>query len=439
MIETFLTAYDPSDLPGTSIDPLGFERSYLFLADKILPGLTNVASHPRYFALICTGIHLSGDPADASQRELIRKRQEVILRLERFWALANVLARPADSNAVRGVTYAQARADEIQRGASSRTTANYPLLSRQSQYGAIGMYANVADGMRFLNRGDLTLTPALGEVAAEAFLQETELPASLRRAILDDSDISVSTLKAWGERAHVDAEVKIAEAKCLSEALHCNPIRSRMAALLHRNSRKNEQETELDRMARLLTKLNGKPQTQDLRQAIVCILEFESCYRLVSLAFERLLWVCRRHTAASLTFDELSGDHILQSVKESLPTSTSRFLNAVKNGNEPPLHLGTDRLSDVGTFLQAASTASKTEAFVRTLIARHADVQHGKFDKGRRKMPWLEANGTRINLTMTRVGGMDWEATLPEHIAPHPYRLGAADALILASSKAGQS
>jgi hypothetical protein len=37
----------PSDLPGGSIDPLGFERGYLFLADKILPGLTNAAGRPR--------------------------------------------------------------------------------------------------------------------------------------------------------------------------------------------------------------------------------------------------------------------------------------------------------------------------------------------------------------------------------------------------------
>ncbi|SPE41790.1 hypothetical protein SBA3_4610001 [Candidatus Sulfopaludibacter sp. SbA3] len=108
MIETFLTAYDPSDLPGTSIDPLGFERGYLFLADKILPGLTNVASRPRYLALICAGIQLSGDATDPTRREQIRKRrQETILRLERFWALANVLARPDDSGAVRGVNPAE--------------------------------------------------------------------------------------------------------------------------------------------------------------------------------------------------------------------------------------------------------------------------------------------------------------------------------------------
>jgi len=51
-VQPFLTAYDPSDLPGSSIDPLGFERGYLYLADKISPGLTNVASRPRYFAAL---------------------------------------------------------------------------------------------------------------------------------------------------------------------------------------------------------------------------------------------------------------------------------------------------------------------------------------------------------------------------------------------------
>jgi hypothetical protein len=436
MLETFLTAYDPSDLPGTSIDPLGFERGYLFLADKILPGLTNVASHPRYFGLICAGVYLSGAAAELPERELRRKRQETILRLERFWALANVLARPSDSNAVRGVTYAQARVEELVRASATRTTNNYLLLSRQAQYGAIGIYANVADGMRFLNRTDLTLTPAIGELAGQAFVRETELPSSVRKAIVDDGDVSLATLKSWGERAHVDREANEAEAKCLLEALNCNSIRSRMAELLRRNPWRNGEDTELGRLARILPKLNGKPQNRDIREAIECILAFERCYGSASLAFERLLWLCRHHTAASVNFDELKCDHVLATAMKSLPASTLAFLDAVKNGTAPEFRAAIERLSDVGKFLEAASTANNTEAFVRTLIARHADVQHGKFDKGRRKMPWLETKANRIYLTMTRVGGLNWEATLPEHIMPHPYRLGAADALILASGKA---
>src|ERR1700739_1108057 len=105
MIDLFLTAYDPSDLPGTSIDPLGFERGYLLLADKILPGLTNVASQPRYFAILCAGLHMCEKPADSTPRALVQLRKSTVLRLERFWALANVLARPSGSGGVRGVTY----------------------------------------------------------------------------------------------------------------------------------------------------------------------------------------------------------------------------------------------------------------------------------------------------------------------------------------------
>ena len=64
---------------------------------------------------------------------------------------------------------------------------------------------------------------------------------------------------------------------------------------------------------------------------------------------------------------------------------------------------------------------------------RHADVQHGKLDQGRRKMAWLEENSGRISLTTTPVGGLNFEATLPDQIAPHPYRLNSADALIAAA------
>jgi hypothetical protein len=440
MIAMFLTAYDPSDLPGSSIDPLGFERGYLLLADKILPGLTNVASHPRYFGLICTGIDLAGDSTDCTQQELIRKRHETILRLERFWALANVLARPDGSGGVRGVTYAKAWAEDLRRSGATLTTAKYPLLSRQSQYGAIGMYASVADGMRFLNREDMTLTPALGEVAAQAFRKETELPSKLCKAVRDDSDVSLSTLKAWGERAHVEAEVKAAEAQCLWEALNSNPVRSRMAALLELHPWKNEQESEIDRLKRLGQALKKTDQHRDLRDAVECILEFESCYQLAVLALERLLWLCRHHAATYVTLSELDNDTILQSVRNSFPAAVRRFLDALNDGSDPAFRQDLDSLSDVRRFLEEASGAvGDIEAFIGVVVTRHTDVQHGKFDRGRRKMPWLERDDSRIKLTMTRAGGMNKEARLPEHIAAHPYRLRAADSLILASSKATQS
>ena len=92
------------------------------------------------------------------------------------------------------------------------------------------------------------------------------------------------------------------------------------------------------------------------------------------------------------------------------------------------------RLEDTRRFLERASAACVSPTSLsRELMERHSDVQRGKFDKGRRKMPWLEVTADRIGLTMTRVGGLDREATVPSNIAPHPYRLASADALIMAA------
>lgn len=443
MIETFLTAFDPSDLPGASIDPLGFERGYLFLADKILPGLTNVASRPRYFALLCAGIQLSGDSNGRSEREAIRHRHETILRLERFWALANVLARPDEAGGVRGVTYARDYAADLKSRGATRTTANYLLLSRQSQYGAIGMYASVADGMRFFNRDDFVLSPGLGVDAAEAFQEETGLPAVLCRAITDPEgklDVSLSTLADWGERAHVESDVQSREAACLRDALHFNDVRSRMAATLLDHPARTDSELELDRLSRVLRTLNRNKQHEDLREAIACILAYEDCYRHALLALERILWLCRHHSAASVTLTELATDSVLRFVKENLSSRVRRLVDALDQGTTPGFRENLDRLSDVRRFLEVASGATADHStFIDALVNRHTDVQHGKFDRGRRKMPWLERNDARINLTMTRAGGMNREAAQPAHITPHPYRLAAADALISASLKATQS
>jgi len=439
MIDLFLTAYDPSDLPGSSIDPLGFERGYLFLADKILPGITNVAAHPRYFALLCAGIQLSDGLVDATRREVVRKhRQQIILRLERFWALANVLARPEDSGGVRGVTYAQAVAEDLRRSGATRTSAKYPLLSRQSQYGVIGIYASVASGMRFLNREDLSLTPALGEAAAEAFYDETKFPNTLRRAVLNDGDVSLATLRAWGEQAHVEAEVETEEAKCLYGALHGNPIRSRTAAVLLQHPPR-EKDTELDRLKRVGRALNGGSELQGLKEAIQCIQEFEGCYRLVTLTFERLLWLCRHHAASSVKMSELKEDFVLKAVRDTLPVSVKHFSDLLDNGENSDFRQNLVRLSDVRQFLEEASAAvGDIDAFIKAIVARHTDVQHGKFDRGRRKMPWIQLIDGHITLTMTRAGGMSREVTLPEHIQAHPYRLNAADAFNRASVKGAE-
>ena len=213
-----------------------------------------------------------------------------------------------------------------------------------------------------------------------------------------------------------------------------------MAGLLKHHPYTNSKETELHRLDRISRMLKRTGQHADLREALVCILEFESCYQLAILALERLLWLCRHHAAASVTLIELNGDGVLQLVRQRFPNQVRRLLEILDSGTEPAFRHELERLSDVRRFLEKASAAANDiEAFIGEVVTRHSDVQHGKFDRGRRKMPWLERNGSRINLTMTRTGGMNREVTLPQHIPPHAYRLSAADALIFTSSKAAQA
>ena len=230
--------------------------------------------------------------------------------------------------------------------------------------------------------------------------------------------------------------MKPREAACLGEALNNNDVRSRMAGLLRNHPAKNAEETELNRLARALRTLKRNGQHQDLQEGIECILAFESSYQHVLLSLERILWLCRHHSAASITLAELANDPVMLFVKTNLPVRVQRLLDVLDHGTMSGFRENLDRLSDVRRFLETASGAVQdNSSFVEAVITRHADVQHGKFDRGRRKMPWLERINSRIQLTMTRSGGMNREATEPAHINPHPYRLGAADAFIAASKE----
>ena len=439
-IETFLTAYDPSDLPGTSIDPLGFERGYLCLAEKILPGLTNVANRPRYFSMLCAGAYLAGDLFSESPRQQYKMRLERITRLERFWALANVISWKKggkNENALsglRGVTYALAKADDILERGEKETDADFKLLARQVQYGAVGIYGTVADRMRFLDRQVLSLSPDLGEKLAKCFKSGTSLPKALQKALEQGGLVDVKTLESWGERAHIAGEVGAEEAACMRDALHLDPIRSRMVSLLEKNHEK-QGESELKRLSKIYNFLKGNKSHLDLREAINAILYYEVSYRWALLALERILWLCRQDFSGAVSHDTLKNDLVMHEARENLPKPVRGLMRVLEGGTTDSFRKDLNRLEDVSMFLQeAASACEHGSEFVDSIIKRHAEVQRGKFDKGRRKMPWVEyVSPGKLALTSTRVGGLGFEATKASHIAPHPYRLSAADAMIQAT------
>lgn len=442
-VSLFLTAYDPSDLPGGSIDPLGFERGYLFLADKILPGLTNVASLPRYFSVLCAGASLALTDVSDTPRRQYQSRLDCILRFERFWALANVLASAQAPEGklplggIRGVTYAEAKAKSTLGARVRRVSSDFKLLSRQVPYGVVGIYGAVADGMRLLDRKTFTLTPDLGGRLADGFLDETSAPAVLLKAVREDGDVSLDGLAEWGQRAHIARGPLQAERGPMAEALRRDPVRARMAAVLAGHPFQSDRETELQRLKRLLPALSRDSVSADLEEAVSIILAYEACYQLVMLAFERLLWACRSMPAAAVRAAELASDPVLQLVRARTPAAVRHFGKLLDEARTEQFLAGLDRLGDVRRFLEVAAAASgSVESLARELLTRHADVQRGKFDRGRRKMPWLEETAGRISLTMTRVGGLDREAKLPGDIGPHPYRLSSADALVAAAGGA---
>jgi hypothetical protein len=437
-IDPFLTAYDPSDLPGASMDPLGFERGYLLLAEKILPALTNVAAVPRYFSMLCAGTSLAAVEPTAPVRKQREARRETVMRLERLWVLANYLAaRKNESwslNGLRGLRYVAAEAARLDQSGETAADPDYKLLSRQAPYGVLGIYGAVAEELRFFaDRDAMVLSPDAGVRLAEAFREETSLPASVRKAVLGEGSVSIAALAKWGEAAYLAGPHGAEESACLGDALDRDPVRARMCQRLAERPFKAN-ETELDRLNRIAVALDPTGPDADLRETIDVIIAYESAYAWALLAFERLLWLCREATTP-VSDSSRAGDRILKRIAEALPGVVSTLEAALHRVRTPHLGANPEPLVDVRQFLVRMAAAVPNVSDVSdVLLSRHADVQHGKFDRGRRKLPWLERTPDGIVLTMTRVGGLDREVTSPADIRPHFYRLAAADAFTSARS-----
>lgn len=195
-----------------------------------------------------------------------------------------------------------------------------------------------------------------------------------------------------------------------------------------------DDDTELLRFSRILQRLSSDSENCDLAEAVRAILAYEDSYRLVTLGLERLLWLCKNLPAASIKPRDIQNDLVLKRIYSELPGAGLRFTEALDSAQTELFRHDLHRLEDTRRFLERASAAcSSPDSLVNELMERHADIQRGKFDKGRRKMPWLEVTAGRISLTMTRVGGLNREVIEPSHLVPHPYRLASAGALVRAS------
>jgi hypothetical protein len=335
---------------------------------------------------------------------------------------------------VRGVRYAEAQRDELARARSRSSSSRFLLLSRQVQYGCLGIYGNVASGMRLIDRKTLGLTPQFGDALGKAFLEETDVPRSVLTAVREDAEVGLDALRTWGERAHIASQPRKREAAILGQALNQNQLRSRMSGALAQTAAKPN-ETELDRLNRIARKLAKTD--DDLAEAIAAISAYEKCYRVILLGFERLLWRCSG--PGGLPLVELTVDDVLKDCAGAIPDVSRDFKKTVEQAASPGFKRDLDeRLKDVRAFLdQASAQSGGASEFVQLVLTRHTDVQHGKYDQGRRKLPWLEIGDGVVRLTTARTTLTNHEPRQVEDVLPHAYRTGAADALLRAAK--GQS
>lgn len=431
VLSSFLTAYDPSDLPGSSVDPLGFDRGYLLLAGKFLPGLTNVANKPRYFSLLCAAIAVYDRHVASvgSPRERYEGRLAAIQRAERFWTLASVRAS-ADANldlgGIRGIRYVQRAAARIDEQKATSTAADFRLLSRQMSYGIVGIYGSVADDLKLIDRKSFSLGPDLGRRLGEAFVSGTSMPNVLSQAIASGGSVGLNALTDWGRRAHPNVKPEIDEALVLHEALVAHPTRARASKLLQAHA-PADREHELVRLERVLKSMASTDEDADLREALRTIVAFERCFRLVLMGFQRLLWQCQREEPFAVVLSATAEDAALVRLHEQLPAAFDKLDRALLEGQTRDFRAGLERIGDARGFLHGAAQARDVPELIERILARHRDVQQAKRDGGRPKMPWLEIRGSKIVPTLSTAMQVNRPPSTLDDVLAHPYRTGAVD------------
>lgn len=451
VLPVFLTAYDPTDLPGGSIDPLGFATGFNALAEELLPGMTGAASQPAYLAVLCGALRLLDRERHAQLDALpeVRRRKlrvEGALRFERAWALASVLATTDEAGAqeevlpgVRGVTYVRKEVERIGRDGRREGGTKYPLLSRQYTYGMLGIYSGVAERLHLLERSDFSLTPSIGAELGDAFLEQTLARSRLRRGVAklaldDEASLSLSALREWGEQARPGPAFPERLAQPLRDGLRATRRRQLMlTAMEHSAPKDGEHPGEVDALERALGAIDAteaaagatQQESATLRAVLEAVLAFEKVYRWCMVGFERLLYLAR-NSGDAIEIDAAAKDDFLAGALAKVAESIGPLEQCRSALHERALDDSARRLANVVGFAGQAGRAASSREFLHVLLSRHRDVQHGKFDRGRRKLPWIERSGGLLAVTSSLAGGSNNVIETADQVEPHAWRTYAA-------------
>ncbi len=440
-IQLFGTAYDPSDLPGSSVDPLGFEAGYVALAEALVPGLTTITDAPRYPGLLCSGLYLVQGATEAHAPRVAAEESclAALFRLERLWAVASVLRwreqpdeRDDSFGTLRGITYASLQVERIEERGLTEISPDFPFLRRQRINGAVGVYRNLLEKCALVFQNEWRLTPDLGEPLGDSFVRDTRMPTSVRRAMFDGSSVRVSDLRAWGQYAHPTRPLQQEEKKVLRDAVLSSLQRRATLGLLRQvgPSWLQAAEGELHAIGGMLglarqgKMIRGVPAEilPPLSATLTVIPAYEAAYQAALLAFERVLWLVRQSPGGTAT-DAVLRDGTVKRLPKLLKDAAQGLTSALEDAAElaQPVR---DALEEAVAFVQdLGQRARDPQSAIQVTLKRHKEVQEGKLDRGRRKAPWVVEDAAAYRLTFARVGGLHRPVTEPAQIAAHDYRL----------------
>jgi hypothetical protein len=450
-LPVFLTAYDPAELPGGTVDPLGFTAGYLVLADLLFPGMTAAAAQATYLPMLCAGLAIADDSSSKGLAAATARKHriEIGLRFERLWALAAALQVPAqdpdetaeseeraDSKVagLRGITYVAREAERLTQGGVKDAGSEFALLAQQYRYGAFGIYGGVAEQLHLLDKSTFAATPGFGAAIGQSFLETTtdgnqckELVAACRDK---SATLRLSTLKAWGSRAYPGAPLGGDARKLLGEAAVQDPERARMLLLLERVA----QASGTDSLFTSCAQQAKEADDPELFSALQTTVAYDHFLRHFTLIFERVLWLCRAMNDAEQTATVFR-DPVVVEACGGLAAVASNLLAKSERLFSHGRHGLLSRGRGILEIAKQAQAVTDVPSIVRMVLKRHAEIQRGKFEQGRPKQAWIEERGPEFALTSTRIGTRSREPETPNDVRGPDWRFGAAVSLLTVTGR----
>ena len=457
--KAFWTSYDPLDLASDSIDPLGFARGYLALADRFLPSFTTVTTIPRYVSMMCAALSITQSHFSAKTKTLSQKERQDRLKLvksfERAWAIACGLASTNPNigqkavQGLRGIRYVNRRIEAILEKEKYIKTSSFNLLSNQVRYGGVGVYSVFLEECHLGSMSNFELKP-LGKKLAEAF----PTPAPEIPLWNEDAKLEIKALKEWGEMAHIGAFSR-KEGKILAEALQGgeeadHPDNVRWATLKMLSQLNNEflenkgehlQINEGDQLQRMANDIKDDKFKHlkisehclgQIKSTLEILEHFEKFYQSLIFIFDLI------RGAASDELEPSIHDLARQSTIKKTNKIILEFANKLKNSLIVANQFHTKTASEIGTVFRDSGILSLADdllarqsdcsGMIRTIISRHEQVQSGKYDKDSPKAPWIkltENNKVQLNAQRHQLAASSRRENW-EDISRHPYRTHSA-------------